>query len=82
MVEKQKLALNSLLKPKIILLDEPTKGLDGIFKIHQLKLLKFARERDYNCSVTHDIEFSAMVCDECALLFDNIIINKATRNSS
>jgi len=81
--EKQKLALAKilLLKPKIILLDEPTKGLDGIFKIHLTEIIKNLQRKGITIVlVTHDIEFSAMVCDECALLFDNSIINKATRN--
>ncbi len=81
--QKQKLALAKilLLNPKIILLDEPTKGIDGIFKIHLAEIIKSMQKKGITIVlVTHDIEFSAMVCDECALLFDNTIINKTTRN--
>ncbi len=81
--QKQKLALAKilLLHPKIILLDEPTKGIDGMFKIHLVEIIKNLQKKGITIIlVTHDVEFSAMVCDECALLFDNSIINKTTKN--
>lgn len=81
--QKQKLALAKilLLNPKIILLDEPTKGIDGMFKIHLAGIIKKLQKKGITIVlVTHDIEFSAMICDECALLFDNSIINKAIRD--
>ena len=81
--QKQKLALAKilLLDPQIILLDEPTKGIDGMFKMHLAEIIKGLQKKGITIViVTHDLEFSALVCDECALLFDRNIINKTTRN--
>ena len=81
--EKQKIALAKilLLNPQIVLLDEPTKGLDGYLKIKLAKIIKKLKEKAITIIlVTHDIEFSALVSDECALLFDGNIICKSSRN--
>lgn len=76
--ETQKCALAKLLlsKPKILLLDEPTKGLDAFSK-RQLKLLLRALADDgiTVVAVTHDVEFAAENADRCALFFDGEILS-------
>lgn len=73
------LAKIMLLNPKIILLDEPTKGLDVYFKeeIAQI-LLKLKNMGVTIVMVTHDIEFSSRYSDRCAMFFDGNIVSQGT----
>lgn len=71
--ERQRLALGKVLltEPEILLLDEPTKGLDAAFKSELAKLLKEINESGTTIiMVSHDMEFVAKNSMECALLFD------------
>ncbi|NLL62725.1 MAG: energy-coupling factor ABC transporter ATP-binding protein [Ruminococcaceae bacterium] len=75
--EQQRLALSKILlrKPEILLLDEPTKGLDPFFKISLAKILKDLTENGITIlMVSHDIEFCAEYADMCALIFDGSIV--------
>ncbi|MBQ9543876.1 MAG: ATP-binding cassette domain-containing protein [Clostridia bacterium] len=57
-------------EPKILLLDEPTKGLDNLTKNKLSLLLKRLKSSGMTIvCVTHDLEFSAMTADRCALIF-------------
>jgi len=75
--EQQRAALAKvlLLDPKILLLDEPTKGLDGFFKE---KLAAFLQKLSASgvtiVMVSHDIEFCAKYAEKCAMFFDGSII--------
>ncbi|OCT14777.1 cobalt ABC transporter ATP-binding protein [Paenibacillus pectinilyticus] len=75
--EQQRAALAKvlLLEPRILLLDEPTKGLDGFFKE---KLGTFLRKLHSEgvtiVMVSHDIEFCAKYGEDCAMFFDGSII--------
>ncbi len=78
--EQQRAALVKalLLKPRILLLDEPTKGLDGIAKDSLASMLTSLRDDDVTILiVTHDVEFAAQVSDTCGLLFDGEVIAQA-----
>ena len=75
--EAQKAALVKLLlaDPDVLLLDEPTKGLDAVSK-QQLAVtvdLLTAQSRTVVC-VTHDVEFAAEHADRCAMFFDGQIV--------
>lgn len=78
--ETQKCAIAKILlsEPKILLLDEPTKGLDAFSK-DELKelILKLKNENVTVIAVTHDVEFAAEVADRCAFLFDGEIISSS-----
>lgn len=68
--EQQRAALAKvlLLNPEIILLDEPTKGLDGFYKQKLAEILKgLTKEGRTILMVSHDIEFCAEYGDTCAL---------------
>ncbi|MDR2090509.1 MAG: ATP-binding cassette domain-containing protein [Clostridiales bacterium] len=74
--EQQKAALAKilLLNPRILLLDEPTKGLDAHSKnvlAHILKRLQ--KEGKTIVIVTHDVEFAAENADRAAMFFDGKI---------
>lgn len=77
--EQQRAALAKVLlkKPRILLLDEPTKGLDAHFKKKLAGILLSLKIRGISIiMVSHDIEFCAQYSDNCAFLFDGEIISK------
>lgn len=74
--ETQRAALAKLLlaEPQILLLDEPTQGLDAEAKAELAELLRgLAAEGACVVAVSHDIEFCAELATRCALLFDGAI---------
>lgn len=76
--EQQKCALAKLLllEPQILLLDEPTKGLDAHSKAVLKGILKELKNDGITVlAVTHDIEFAAENADRCALFFDGEILS-------
>lgn len=79
--EQQRAALAKLLlrEPDILLLDEPTKGLDAQFKIEFAIILKTLLNAGICIvMVSHDIEFCAQYADRCALVFDGAIVTEGT----
>ncbi|NLZ52507.1 MAG: ATP-binding cassette domain-containing protein [Thermoanaerobacteraceae bacterium] len=80
--EQQRAAIAKvlLLEPEVLLLDEPTKGIDGYFKEKLASLFKkLTSKRVTIVMVSHDIEFCAKYADICAMFFDGSII---TSNST
>jgi len=76
--ELQRAALGMLLlkTPDVLLLDEPTKGIDTLTKRKIAELLKsLCADGLAVVAVTHDIEFSAEYSQSCAMLFDGKILN-------
>ena len=79
--EQQRLALGKilLLKPKILLLDEPTKGLDPFFKLTLAGIFRKLKAEGVTIfMVSHDIEFCAEYADRCAMFFDGDIASIGT----
>ena len=77
--QQQRLALGKLLltEPDILLLDEPTKGLDGAFKEKLAEFLKDLCSKGKTVVlVSHDMEFCARYADQCGLLFDGQLISE------
>jgi len=77
--EQQRVALAKvlLLEPKILLLDEPTKGLDAEFKqIFAGILERLLRSGVTVIMVSHDIEFCAKYAHRCALFFNGNIVTE------
>lgn len=75
--EQQRAALAKvlLLEPQILLLDEPTKGLDGFYKHKLAEIFRRLKERNITIlMVSHDIEFCAAYGDTCAMFFDGSVI--------
>ncbi len=70
--EQQMLGLAKVMasEPKLLLLDEPTKGLDAYAKREIAGVLRKLRDRGVTIVfVTHDVEFAAALADRCALVF-------------
>lgn len=79
--EQQKAALAKilLLQPKILLLDEPTKGIDACAKQTLSMILKKLNEDGMTViTVTHDVEFAAANADRCGLFFDGELVSDGT----
>lgn len=77
--EQQRAALAKVLlsKPKILLLDEPTKGMDAEFKEEFAKILYELLQKGVTIlMVSHDLEFSAKYAQRCALFFDGNIVSE------
>ncbi len=71
--EMQRAALCMVLmkNPQILFLDEPTKGMDNLFKKQLASKIKELNEIGITVvMVSHDTEFCAEYCDECAMIFD------------
>ena len=76
--EQQLVALAKVLaaKPKLLLMDEPTKGLDTIKKAQIINILKQLKQNGVTVViVTHDVEFAAECADRCALFFRGNIVS-------
>ena len=59
----------------LLLLDEPTKGLDAFFKDKLARLLRSLTARGTTVlMVSHDVEFCASYADWCALFFDGNVV--------
>ena len=79
--EQQRAALAKVLltEPKILLLDEPTKGIDAFFKRQLASVLDdLKRDGVAIVMVSHDIEFCARHADAVAMMFDGEIIAEST----
>ncbi len=79
--EQQRAALAKLLllDPDILLLDEPTKGLDAEFKQIFAAILKELTQSGRTVLlVSHDIEFCASYADICAMFFDGAVSAQAS----
>ena len=77
--EMQRVALAKVLlrNPDILLLDEPTKGMDAHFKKKLAKILASLKNSGVTViMVSHDIEFCAKYADRCAMFFDGAIVSE------
>lgn len=80
--EQQRLALAKilLLRPRILLMDEPTKGMDNHFKKELGEILKTLTRRGITVlMISHDVEFCAQYADRTGLFFQgNVVTCKAS----
>lgn len=74
--ERQRVALASILvmEPQILLMDEPTRGLDRHIKDRLGKIMLDLKAKEKTVLlVTHDVEFVGKYCDRVCLVFDGTI---------
>ena len=79
--EQQRAALAKVLltKPRLLLLDEPTKGIDCFFKETFAKILADLKTHGITViMVSHDVEFCARYADVVAMFFDGQILTADT----
>ena len=79
--EQQRSALAKVLltQPKLLLLDEPTKGIDSFFKETFAEILANLKKQGITIvMVSHDVEFCARYADLVAMFFDGQILTTDT----
>ena len=79
--EQQRAALAKVLltKPRLLLLDEPTKGIDSFFKEKLAEVLCKLKEQGITIvMVSHDVEFCARYADLVSMFFDGQLLTTDT----
>ncbi len=80
-IQRAGLAKVLLTKPKILLLDEPTKGIDNFYKEKLADILSSLLKDEVTIvMVSHDVEFCAKYADEVSMLFDGDIVTRNNPN--
>ena len=82
--EQQLVALAKVLatQPRLLLLDEPTKGVDAAAKARLIGVLKALKQQGMTLViVTHDVEFAAECADCCCFVFRGQIVSAGTPRS-
>ncbi|SDM38729.1 ABC transporter ATP-binding protein [Bacillus sp. OK048] len=78
-LQKSAMACILLRKPEILLLDEPTKGLDPLSKENLADILHDLRSDGVTIIMsTHDIEFAAQHASKCGMMFQGTITSEET----
>ena len=79
--EQQRSALAKVLltEPKLLLLDEPTKGIDSFFKETFARILQELQSKGITIvMVSHDVEFCAKYADMVSMFFDGQMLTTDT----
>jgi energy-coupling factor transport system ATP-binding protein len=79
--EQQRAALAKALltSPRLLFLDEPTKGMDAFYKQKFAAVLARLRTEGLTLlMVSHDVEFCAAYADRCALFFDGGVVTEGS----
>ena len=79
--EQQRAALAKVLltNPRLLLLDEPTKGIDSFFKETFAEILADLKKQDITIvMVSHDVEFCARYADIVSMFFDGQVLTTDT----
>ena len=79
--EQQRVALAKVLltEPRILLLDEPTKGIDSFFKETFADILNKLKNQGITIlMVSHDVEFCAKYADRVSMFFDGQVLTTDT----
>lgn len=79
--EQQRAALAKVLlcEPRLLLLDEPTKGIDSFFKRELARIFDRLKDRGATIvMVSHDVEFCARHADSVSMFFDGSVIASGT----
>ena len=79
--EQQMVALAKVLatEPRLLLLDEPTKGIDAHSSERIIDVLKSLRDGGMTIViVTHDVEFASKAADRCAMFFRGEVTSTGT----
>ncbi len=79
--EQQRVALAKVLltRPRLLLLDEPTKGMDSFFKREFAAILRRLTGQGVTIVlVSHDVEFCAAYADAVSLFFDGQLLTTNT----
>ncbi len=77
-MQRAALAIVLLKNPRIVFMDEPTKGMDPLFKDRFAGIIKrLCKSGTTVITVSHDTEFCARHCDRCAMISDGLCVLEA-----
>ncbi len=82
--ERQRIALGTVLvfEPLLLLLDEPTRGLDPEMKQRLVRLLQAIKTEGKSLVVvTHDVEFAAEIAERVIILHDGQVVADGDREA-
>jgi energy-coupling factor transport system ATP-binding protein len=75
------LAIQLVAEPDVVLLDEPTRGLDYTAKKNLSSLLRRLADDDKAVALsTHDVEFAALVADRVVVMAEGDVVNDGAAN--
>ncbi|MDR0836706.1 MAG: ATP-binding cassette domain-containing protein [Propionibacteriaceae bacterium] len=75
--QRAALAMALLTNPKVLFLDEPTKGMDAFFKAKLASVLHRLIDNGLTIlMVSHDVEFAALYASRCMLFFDGSVVTE------
>ena len=78
-LQRSALAKVLLTEPKLLLLDEPTKGLDNFFKLEFAKILEELTQKGVTIlMVSHDVEFCAEYAHQVGMFFGGQMLTQAS----
>jgi len=78
MKQRVLLAMGLLREPRLIIADEPTKGLDPVRRLGVLELLKdlLAQKQQSLMLITHDIRAAVFLCDTVVMMYRGELVEK------
>jgi len=81
--ERQKVLVARALcqDPEVLLLDEPTKGLDVMVKREIIRLMKEVTAKRSMLFITHDLGAAAEICDNIAVMYAGELLEHASVDS-
>lgn len=77
MAQRALCALGTIQKPRWLIADEPTKGLDAILRKQVAEIFRSLRREGVSMlMVTHDLHLAEVLCDRIAVLRDGAIVEE------
>lgn len=77
MKERAMIALGMACDPRLIIADEPTKGLDAKVKAQVVGLIRDGTKNKSLLLITHDLSAAALICDRIAVMYCGEIVEWA-----
>ena len=74
MKERAMIALGLACDPRLIIADEPTKGLDANIKVQVVELIRDVTTDKSLLFITHDLSAAAQICDRIAVMYCGEIV--------
>ena len=70
------IAMGTITKPKLLIVDEPTKGIDWILRKEVINIFKDLK-KEFNCTIlmiTHDIDLAENISDRIGVMYEGVLM--------